>query len=163
MKKLTLRSFLTVGLTEHLALGPTSIFITLKFFLYNAMGGRERWAIAASHNVMLVTHGTMLAHSSFIPDSSSLEPQLCQQGRDKGYTLSSCMNKAFGQSLQVRCGKKHFDYGPPFWIEPKNTGNLKYSCHAFTASLVKKNIFVIISVHQKQKSDSNSSSWEPDS
>lgn len=62
--KLTLGSFLTVGLTEHLALGSTSIFIILKFLLYNdpiATGGREWWAVTASCNKMLVTHGMMLA------------------------------------------------------------------------------------------------------
>lgn len=50
-KQLTVGSFLTVGLTAHLALGSTSIFISLKFLLYNnaiAMGGREQWAIAVS-------------------------------------------------------------------------------------------------------------------
>lgn len=72
------------------------------------------------------------------------------------------MNMAFEQSLQVRCKKHHFGYGPPFWTE-QNTGNLRYFGHAFTASLVKKNAFVVNFIHQKQKSDSNSNSQEPDS
>lgn len=66
-KLLTAGSFLTVGLTVQLALGSTEIFISLKLLLYNnviAVGGRAQWAITVSYNVMLVTHGMMLADSS---------------------------------------------------------------------------------------------------
>ena len=89
-KRLTVGSFLTVGLTAHLTLDSTSIFISLKLLLHNnaiAMGGREQWAITVSYNIMPVTHGMMLADSSSIPCSSTLEPQLCQRGKDRGYQL----------------------------------------------------------------------------
>lgn len=66
------------------------MFMSSKLLLYNnaiAMGGREQCAITASYNIMSVTHRMMFADSSSIPSRSILEPQLYQQGKDRGYEL----------------------------------------------------------------------------
>lgn len=140
-KRLTVGSCLTLGLTAHLAPGSTSILISLKLLLYNnaiAMGGRGQGVITVWHNIMPVTHGMMLADSSSIPGSSTLEPELWP-------TTACCTNTASEQRiLRVRrCGKWHFDHDLLFWSEQKNTGNLWYFCHALPVSLVKGNIISI--------------------
>lgn len=71
-KKLTLGSLLTVGLTEHLALGSTSTLITLKFLLYSDS------IVSGYHSIGQQNAGHSWDDAG-TPDNFTLEPQLCHK------------------------------------------------------------------------------------
>ena len=111
------------------------------------MGGREQWASTVSYSVMPVAHEVMLACSSSTLGNFIWKPQLCLQGKDRGYQLqpvswTQCLSQEVSEWEDVK--SDILIVIPPFWPEQRNTGNWRYFCHAFTVSFVKGNTFVII-------------------